>query len=195
MTDYGEAVLRLATSKRALTFGCFTLSSGRTSSFYFDGRLLTLDPEGSHLIGSAMLHMALDLGAGAIAGPTLGADPIVASVAVLSHVQGTPVNAMIVRGAAKGHGRGRLIEGPPARGERVAVVDDACTTGGSLLHAIDAVEAEGGEVVGVLCILDRREGGSEEIRRRGYEFAALLEADEAGGVFPASETAERGGGR
>ena len=186
MDDYGEAVLRLATSKGALTFGRFTLTSGRESSFYFDGRLLTLDPEGCHLVGSAMLELVLARGADAIAGPTLGADPIVAAVAVLSQINGTPVGAAIVRSQAKGHGRGRLIEGPSLRGSRVAVVDDACTTGGSLLHTIDAVEAEGGEVVGVLCILDRREGGSEKIRRRGYELTALLEADEAGGISPAN---------
>ena len=186
MNDYGEAVLRLATSKGALTFGRFTLTSGRESSFYFDGRLLTLDPEGCHLVGTAMLELALERGADAIAGPTLGADPIVAAVAVLSQVNGTPVGAAIVRSQAKGHGRGRLIEGPPVRGSKVAVVDDACTTGGSLLHAIDAVEAEGGEVVGVFCILDRREGGSEEIRKRGYELMALLEVDEAGGISPAN---------
>lgn len=185
MDDYGEAVLGLATSIGALKFGSFTLSSGGTSSFYFDGRLLTLHPEGCHLVGRAMLQLALERGADAIAGPTLGADPIVAAVAVLSHINATPVNAAIVRSEAKAHGRGRLIEGPPVRGKKVAVVDDTCTTGRSLLHAIDAVEAEGGEVVGVLCILDRHEGGSDAIRKRGYELTALLEADEAGGISPA----------
>ena len=185
MNDHGGAVLRLATSIGALTFGSFTLSSGGTSGFYFDGRLLTLHPEGCHVVGSAMLRLALGRGAEVIAGPTLGADPIVASVAVLSQIDGTPISAAIVRSETKGHGRGRLIEGPPVRGKKVAVVDDTCTTGRSLLHAVDAVEAEGGEVVGVLCILDRHEGGGEEIRRRGYELTALLETDEEGGISPA----------
>ena len=185
MNDYGAAVQRLATAIGALTSGRFTLTSGGTSSFYFDGRLLTLNPEGCRLVGSAMLQLALERGAEAIAGPTLGADPIVASVAVLSQMNGTPVSAAIVRPEAKGHGRGKLIEGPSVRGKKVAVVDDTCTTGKSLLHAVDAVEAEGGEVVGVLCILDRHEGGGEEIRKRGYEFAALLKADEGGGISPA----------
>ena len=191
MNDYGEAVLKLATSIEALTFGKFALTSGGTSSFYFDGRLLTLHPEGSHLVGSAMLELVLARGADAIAGPTLGADPIVASVAVLSQIEGTPISAAIVRPEAKGHGRGRLIEGPSVKGEKVVVVDDTCTTGRSLLHAIDAVEAEGAEVVGVLCILDRHEGGGEKIRERGYELTALLEADEGGGISPAG----RGGGQ
>ena len=185
MSDYGEAVLGLATSIGALKFGSFTLSSGGTSSYYFDGRLLTLHPEGCNLVGSAMLQLAVERGADAIAGPTLGADPIVAAVAALSHINGTPVSAAIVRSEAKGHGRGRLIEGPPLRGKKVAVVDDTCTSGRSLLHAIEAVESERGEVVGVLCILDRSEDGGDEIRNRGYELTALLEADEAGGISPA----------
>ncbi len=187
--DSGEAVLGLATEIGALAFGRFTLTSGGTSSFYFDGKLLTLHPEGSRLVGSAMLRLALERGAEAIAGPTLGADPIVASVAVLSQIDGTPVTAAIVRPEAKGHGRGRLIEGPPLEGKKVVVVDDTCTTGRSLLHAIDAVEAEGGEVVGVFCILDRHDGGGEAIRERGYELTALLEADEAGGISPAGRGA------
>ena len=185
MDDYQEATLKLAKDIGALTFGQFTLTSGGKSGFYFDGRLLTLHPEGCHVVGSAMLQLALDRGAGVIAGPTLGADPIVASVAVLSQIKGSPVSAAIVRPEAKGHGRGRLIEGPPVRGKKVAVVDDTCTTGRSLLHAIAAVEAQGGEVVGVLCILDRHEGGGEEIRKRGYELTTLLEADEDGGISPA----------
>ena len=187
MDDYGEAVQRLATSIGALTFGRFTLTSGGTSNFYFDGRLLTLHPEGSRLVGRAMLQLVLERGAEAIAGPTLGADPIVTSVAVLSQMNGTPVSAAIVRPEAKGHGRGKLIEGPSVQGKKVAVVDDTCTTGRSLLHAVDAVEAEGGEVVGVLCILDRHEGGGEKIRERGYELTALLEGDESGGVSPAGQ--------
>lgn len=187
MIDYGKAVLEVAKRKGALKYGEFKLSAGGVSNFYFDGRLLTLDPEGAHLVGRAMLPLVLESGASAIAGPTVGADPIVAVVAVLSQIQNTPVRALIVRTEAKSHGRGRLIEGHLIPGEKVVVVDDACTSGKSLAHAIDAVEAAACEVVRVVCILDRREGGSDEIRKRGYGFTALLEADEQGHIQAAAQ--------
>jgi orotate phosphoribosyltransferase len=133
------------------------------------------------------LPVLKECGAEAIAGPTLGADPIVSSVAVMSHVEGSPIAGLIVRKEAKGHGGKRAIEGPLRAGMRVAVVDDACTTGGNLLHAIEAVESEGCQVVKVIAILDRREGGSDEIKRRGYDFIALLEANESGEITAVGE--------
>ncbi len=179
-----ETILELAKRRGALQFGEFQLSAGGVSPYYFDGRLLTLDPEGAYLVGDALLPLLAECGAEAIAGPTLGADPIVAAVAVLSHQRGAPIPALIVRKDAKGHGGRRFIEGTMPEGGRIAVVDDACTSGASLFHAIGAVEAAGGSVVKVLCILDRNEGGSEELRRRGYDFAALLEANEKGEIAP-----------
>ena len=113
---------------------------------------------------------------------TLGADPIVASVAVVSHLEGKPIPAFIVRGEVKGHGTQKRIEGPLKRGARVAIVDDVITTGGSVLRAIEAVEAEGCKVAKVVVLLDRQQGGAEEIRRRGYEFTAILSADISGEV-------------
>ena len=180
-----EIILELAKQKGALTFGEFQLSAGGTSSYYFDGRLITLDPEGAYHVAKAIIPILRESRAEAIAGPTLGADPIVSSVAVLSYLEGRPIPALIVRKEAKQHGGMRSIEGPLTRGARVAVVDDACSTGASLLLAIDAVEKAECEVVKVIVILDRHEGGSEEVRRRGYDFAALLEANESGEVVPA----------
>ena len=180
------AILELAKRKGALAFGEFQLSAGGTSPYYFDGRLVTLDPEGAGMVARALLPILRERGAEAIAGPTVGADPIVTSVALLSGEEGTPIPGLIVRKEAKSHGAGRLIEGPLLKGARVAVVDDACSTGANLFHAIDAVEQAGCQVVVVVCILDRRQGGSDEIRRRGYEFASLLEADERGGIRPTS---------
>ena len=179
-----EAILEVAERLGALQFGEFTLSSGAKSTYYFDGRLLTLDPEGATLVASAFMPILIDCGAEAIAGPTVGADPIVAAVAVTSHSQGHPIPGLIVRSTPKRHGSGRLIEGPLVEGSRVAVADDACTSGASLLHAIDAVEAAGCTVVMVLCILDRFEGGSETIKRKGYDFASLLQPDGSGGIVP-----------
>ncbi len=177
-----EIILDLAKRKGALMFGEFELSGGGTSTYYFDGRLITLDPEGAYHVASAILPILEECGAEAIAGPTLGADPIVSAVAVMSHIQGHPLPGVIVRKEAKRHGVGRVIEGPIWEGARLAVVDDTCTGGSSLLHAIDAVEAEGCKVVKVIAVLDRCEGGSDEIRRRGYDFVALLEANAKGEI-------------
>ena len=183
--EYAQMLLDLAIDRGALLFGEFRLSAGKVTPYYFDGRLLTLDPEGAYYVAKAMLPLLRECGAQALAGPTMGADPIVSSVAVVSHLEGRPIPGLIVRKEAKGYGRMRAIEGPLAEGSRVAVVDDTCSTGASTLQAIEAVEAAGCTVVKVLAIMDRHEGGSDEIRRRGYDFTALLESNEAGEVAPA----------
>ncbi len=180
-----ERILDLSKRKGALLFGEFRLSAGGTSSYYFDGRVLSLDPEGGYLVAKALLPILKESGARAVAGPTLGADPIVSTVSVVSHLEGHPIPGLIVRAETKGHGGRRAIEGPMdglGPNAPVAVVDDACTSGASLFHAIDAVESAGYEVVEVLVILDRNEGGSDEIRRRGYSFHSLLSADERGRI-------------
>ena len=115
-------------------------------------------------------------------GTTLGADPIVTAVAVASHGTGPAVPAFIVRKESKEHGTRQNIEGPLVAGSRVAIVDDVCTTGGSLFHAIAAAEEAGCAVVKVLAVLDRREGGSDEMRRRGYDFVSLLQATADGTI-------------
>ncbi|MDP2950738.1 MAG: orotate phosphoribosyltransferase, partial [Chloroflexota bacterium] len=177
-----QELLELAVQVGAIKYGDFTLSSGQKSSYYFDGRLLSLYPAGAYLIGRLLLPIVRKAGAQAIGGPTLGADPIVAAVALTSHLQNTPVPAFIVRKEAKGHGTGQLIEGPLAKGTPVAIVDDVCTTGGSLFHAIAAAEAHGCTVAQVIAILDRRQGGGDELRKRGYRFTAVLEATPEGRV-------------
>ena len=186
--SYAEVILELAVRRGALKFGEFKLSAGGTSPYYFDGRLITLDPEGAYQVAKALLPILAECGAQAVAGPTVGADPIVASVAVMSHIEGKHIVGLIVRGESKKHGGKRAIEGPLEPGLKVAVVDDTCTTGGNLLRAIAAVEAAHCQVVKVACILDRHEGGSDEIRRRGYDFVALLEANDAGEIRPVGES-------
>ena len=182
-----DYILKLAIDKGALLFGEFKLSAGGTSSYYFDGRILSLDPEGSYAVAKALLPIIQEAGAQAIAGPTLGADPIVSAVSVVSHLEGRPVPGLIVRKESKEYGGRRSIEGPTdslGEGAPVAVVDDTCTTGSSLFHAIDAVEAAGYRVVKVLSILDRNEGGSAELARRGYSYHALMSADSDGRITP-----------
>ena len=177
-----KAVLEIAKRLNALTFDEFQLTSGGTSRYYFDGRLVTLDPEGAYHVARAFLPLLKDCGAELVAGPAVAAVPIVSSVGVVSFTDGHPIPGLIVRQEQKQHGAKRMIEGALKPGARVAVVDDSCSTGGSLLHAIEAVEGAGCQVVRVLCILDRQMGGSDEIRRRGYDFVALLEADQDGGI-------------
>lgn len=180
-----EAILDLAKRRGALKVGRFHLSSGSTSPYYFDGRLITLDPEGAYRVAKAFLPELISCGAEAMAGPTLGADPIVSAVAAVSYMEGHPIPGLIVRKETKTYGDMRSIEGPLTTGARVVLVDDTCTTGGNLLRAIEAIEAAGCHVIKVMAVLDRREGGSDEIRRRGYEFVALLEADARGEISPA----------
>ncbi len=183
-----ERLLGLALEKGALTYGDFTLTSGKRSRFYFDGRLLSLEPEGAYLIGQALLPVIREAGAAAVGGPTIGADPIVASVAVASHLAGDPMPAFIVRKEAKVHGTGHLIEGPLTAGSKVAIVDDTCTTGGSLFQAIGAAEDAGCEVVKVMALLDRCEGGGDALRGRGYDFTALMVATPEGKIRVADES-------
>lgn len=183
MPDNPAARIRqLAERLGALRYGSFRLSAGGMSTYYFDGRLLTLDPEGSYLVARALLPLVLGSGASAIAGPTLGADPIVASVATVSHLEGTPVSALIVRGQAKEHGAGRRIEGSMDSAAKVAVVDDTCTTGRSMIDAVEALEEHGCVVTAALCILDRNEGGASLFARRGLPFHALLRASPDGEI-------------
>lgn len=182
LSEIASEILELAKARGALTFGDYVLSSGQRSSYYFDGRRLTLDPRGAYLSGKAFFQMLQGYDVDSIGGPTLGADPIVAAVALTSELEGKPMSAFIVRKEGKAHGMGNLIEGPLEPNSRVAIVDDACSTGASLFHALDAAEADGHEVVVALAIIDRRQGGSDELRRRGYEFRCLLEATAEGEI-------------
>jgi orotate phosphoribosyltransferase len=170
--------LREILQRKSLKKGEFTLSSGKKSSYYLDCRLTTMDPYGALLIARLILQKIRDAGiqADAIGGLTLGADPISASVAVVSALENFPLNAFIVRKEAKGHGMQRFIEGydgPP--GSRVIVVDDVCTTGDSIMRAAERAEEAGYQVVATFCIVDRQEGGAETIRKK-YPLYSLFTA-------------------
>ncbi len=182
MTIEGDDRILQLFKDHAILRGDFTLSSGLKTSYYFDGRKVTLWPEGAYLIGRRIYRMLVEVGAEAVGGTTMGADPIATAVAVVSHLEGSPIPAFIVRAEVKGHGTQKRIEGPLKAGSRVAIVDDVITTGGSVLRAIEAVEAEGCHVVKVVVLLDRQQGGAEELRSRGYDFSAILCADASGKV-------------
>ena len=157
--------LRRILKEHSLMFGDFTLASGKKSSFYFDSKKTTLLPEGAWLTARAVLSVIREKGidAQAIGGLTLGADPIVCPVAALSHVEGPALRAFIVRKETKEHGTGRRIEGQLEPGSRVVIVDDVVTTAGSTLQAIGAAKDAGHQVVAVICLVDREEGGAEKL--------------------------------
>ena len=182
-SELAGRVLDVALAQGALMFGDFALASGVRSTYYFDGRLLTLSAEGAELVGRALLPLVRGSGAVAVGGPTLGADPMATAVSMLSvRDGGPPLPAFIVRKGEKDHGTAKLIEGPLPEGAAVAVLDDACSTGGSLIHAVNAVESVGCHVTLVACILDRHQGGGDYFLERGYRFASLLEADTRGHI-------------
>jgi orotate phosphoribosyltransferase len=164
--------------ERAFTFGDFVLTSGRRSDFYFNGKQVTLEGRGLYLTSLLILERCRELRIDAIGGLTLGADPIASGVAALSGEDG-PLRAFIVRKEAKGHGTGALIEGPALRdGDRVMVVDDVITTGGSLLRAVDALAAQPVDIVEALAVVDREEGGRAAIEARGLRVHSLFARSE-----------------
>jgi orotate phosphoribosyltransferase len=166
--------------EHSLQMGDFTLSSGRKASYYLDCRVTTLHPRGAFLTARLLLRAIREnrIEAEAIGGMTLGADPIAAAVAVVSGLEDSPLPGFIVRKEAKGHGAKRQIEGwKGAAGSRVILVDDVCTSGGSILEAGDKVEAAGYRVVAAMCVVDREEGGGEAVRAR-YPFYPVFSVQE-----------------
>jgi orotate phosphoribosyltransferase len=156
--------------------GKIVLSSGKETDFYFDGRLVSLEPEGSVLIAELMLDAVRKAGIGGVGGLTSGADPITSAIGVLAHQRGVPLRLFYVRKAAKEHGMQKRIEGPalPA-GLRVAIVDDVLTTGGSLIQTRDALRDEAKvEVSDAMVVIDREEGGRERLEAEGIRVTSLF---------------------
>jgi orotate phosphoribosyltransferase len=145
-----------------------------------------MSPDGLALVGPAALAAIERAGwsVDAVGGLTLGADPVAYAIAYASALAGRPVRAFTVRKEAKTHGTGRVIEGPFRSGDRVAVVEDVITTGGSALRAIDAVRNAGGDVVGVLAVVDREEGGREAIEGAGVPVISLVRARDVVAQMP-----------
>ena len=174
--------LRQILKSKSVKTGKFTLASGKESDLYVDCRVTTFDSRGAVLVGR-VLHDLLrqeeakrGLQIGSLGGLTLGADPITLSVAMSSSLAGDErlVQAFVVRKEAKGHGRGKRIEGNFRPDEPVVVVDDVITTGDSTLKAIQAIEEEGGKVAFALILVDRQEGGRENIEGKGYPVVAAF---------------------
>jgi orotate phosphoribosyltransferase len=178
MTDYSALITLLA--ERSAKRGQFTLASGKQSNFYIDARLTTMSPDGLAIIGPLALSALRETGwnVDAVGGLTLGADPISYAISYASAASDHPLRAFTVRKESKAHGTGKLLEGPFREGDRVAVIEDVITTGGSALRAIEAVRSANGSVAGVLALVDRGEGGRRAIEQAGVAIISLVTADQ-----------------
>lgn len=157
----------------------FKLVHGGVSQFYFNCKRVTLDPEGQYLIGNLIFDSLQGLRVQAVGGLTLGADPIADATAYTSWLKGQPIQAFVVRKKPKEHGTESLIEGKVEAGDRVVVVDDVVTTGGSTLQAIAACRKAGLDVVKAVVLVDRQEmNGRESILSEVPELEALVTRDE-----------------
>ena len=178
MSDRGTLVRLLA--QRSVRRGRFTLASGRESSHYVDARLTTMSPEGLAVIGPLALEAIRARGwaVDAVGGLTLGADPIAYATALASVTAPPLVRAFTVRKEAKQHGTGRLIEGPMREGDRVVVLEDVITTGGSALRAAEAIQRAGASISGILALVDREEGGRGVLEAQGFQVVCLATLSE-----------------
>lgn len=175
-------------AKLSFRLGDFTLASGAKSDYYIDCRTTTLDAEGGRLSGLVFAELIRQHAPHAVAvgGLTMGADPLVSNTASasawwqLQHPEAQLVHGFLVRKALKAHGTGRQIEGYLREGAEVVVVDDVCTTGGSTITAIEAVQGAGMKVAAVLCLVDREQGGGANIRAATGDapFAAVFTASD-----------------
>jgi orotate phosphoribosyltransferase len=176
--DYRNELLQLLREK-SLVLGEIILSSGQKSNYYLDCKLTTLDPHGAFLTGHVLLELLKknEIKADAIGGMSMGADPLVSAVAVVSHIEKTPLPGFLIRKEAKKHGRMKQIEGLGKDVKDVVIVDEVCTTGKATQEAIDAVEKECYRVVAVISLVDREEGGSDAFRAK-YKYFSVFTASE-----------------
>ena len=188
--NHRDRLLRLLV-QHSLQLGDFVLVSGARSSYYIDCRTTTTHAEGQFLIGKLGLELVNRAGLqpAAVGGLTMGADPVAYALAHASWIAGRPIHAFSVRKEPKQHGTGKRIEGCFAAGDRVVVVEDVITSGGSALRACGAVGAEGGEVIGVLALVDREEGGREAIEAERYPVFSLFAVSELLAVAESTDSA------
>ena len=166
----------------------FRLASGNMSNYYIDCRKVTHSPEGKYLIGNIGFEMIKGLDVNAVGGLTMGADPIACSISLCSFMKNMNIASFSIRKERKGHGLGKQVEGDVESGDRVVIVEDVITTGGSTIKAIEAAEAYGLKVVKVIALVDRQEGGREQILKHVPDLSVvctkedLLRVYRAGGL-------------
>lgn len=178
-TRYPELAEQL--KAKSLKFGNFTLASGRTSSYYIDGRLTSFDPKGAALIAEAVLKEIEGLPVDAVGGMDMGATPIVGAIACRSYLAGKPMPTFVVRKEVKAHGTQKKIEGPiPQAPCKVVIIDDVVTSGDSIIKAIDAAQEAGCEILLALSVLDRGAGATETLAARGIKYRPLVTLPDLG---------------
>jgi orotate phosphoribosyltransferase len=176
-------------AERAYRHGNFTLASGRSSNHYVNCKPVSLSGEGLALLGEQLLA-EVEADAVAVAGLTLGADPLVSAVALQAALTGRLLDALIVRKEAKGHGTGAWLEGPlPPAGSTITVLEDVVTTGGSSLKAVTQLRQAGYRVNRVVAIVDRQEGGLEAMTTADLELRSLFQLEEIAATAQAGATA------
>ncbi|MEO8635052.1 MAG: orotate phosphoribosyltransferase [Gemmatimonadales bacterium] len=182
MTSTDSAALDRLLLARSVRTGHFVLASGRTSEFYVDARLTTMSAEGLILIGRLGLAALRDAGwaPNTVGGLTMGADPVAYAIAAASVAAPPILDAFSVRKETKAHGTARRVEGNFRTGDKVLVVEDVITSGGSALKAIDAIREAGGQVVGILAVVDREEGGRAALEKAGHRVVVLTTATRLG---------------
>lgn len=163
----------------------FKLVSGRLSSFYVNCKPTVLTPRGMYLVGHLMFDAIKDLQPQGVGGLTFGADPIAMATAFASELMGMPINAFSIRKTKKDHGIAQWVEGDIPAGARVVVIDDVATTGGSTIKAVERARENGLEVVRAVVLVDRQEGGLENIRSHVPDVRALITRDELLSVYQA----------
>ena len=161
---------------KALKRGTFRLASGREASFYLDAKQVVLDAHGAMLVGRAILERLRSLGPlpAAVGGMSIGADPITSAVITMAGVEGLPLKGFMVRKEPKDHGTKKYVEGPVEPGQRVVIVEDVTTTGGSSLLAIDRVQEFGLVVERVVTVIDRLAGAKDAFAARGIPLESLV---------------------
>jgi orotate phosphoribosyltransferase len=184
--DERSTELRALLAERSFRWGDFVLASGRRSDYFFDAKQVTLEGRGLSLAASLVLARCRELGVARIAGDD-GVGPLLGAIAALSAADGgTPLRALMIRKAAKEHGTMARIAGPaPTPGERVVLVEDVATTGGSLVRAAESLAPAGVHVVEAIVLVDREEGASAALAERGLRLVPLFRRSEFSAPPPA----------
>lgn len=156
----------------------FKLVSGKTSHFYVNCKPTTMSPRGMFLVGHLVFDAIKDLKPEGVGGLTFGADPMAMATAFVSELKATPMNAFSIRKTQKDHGIVKWIEGDMNPGQRVVIIDDVATTGGSTIQAIERARSEGLEVVKAVILVDRQEGGLENVGEHVPDVTAIITRDD-----------------
>jgi orotate phosphoribosyltransferase len=164
--------------ERSILRGDFTLVSGRKSTYYINGKMTTLHARGLYLAATQLLERLGATSYDAFAGPVIGADPIIGALLAVCAARGEDKEGLLIRKESKGHGTKKLIEGNFKPGQRIVLLEDVITTGGSLLRAAEALTDGGGVIAGIYTLVDREEGAADRIAAAGYTFVSLFTVSE-----------------